>query len=70
VLVACTDDSQIDQWAYDFSDQQDVLFEEGYKEITDQMRANILGLNLAKLAGIEPTRRVGKGKGKPGALAS
>jgi len=42
----------------------------GYKEITDQMRANILGLNLAKLAGIEPTRRVGKGKGKPGALAS
>ncbi len=42
----------------------------GYKEITDQMRANILGLNLAKLAGIEPTRRVGKGKGKPGALSS
>jgi predicted TIM-barrel fold metal-dependent hydrolase len=42
----------------------------GYKEITDQMRANILGLNLAKLAGIEPIRRVGKGKGKPGALAS
>ena len=42
----------------------------GYKEITDQMRANILGLNLAKLAGLEPTRRVGQGKGKPGALAS
>ncbi|MBC8292202.1 MAG: amidohydrolase family protein [Proteobacteria bacterium] len=42
----------------------------GYKEITEQMRANMLGLNLAKLAGIEPTRRVGKGKGKPGALSS
>jgi predicted TIM-barrel fold metal-dependent hydrolase len=42
----------------------------GYKEITDQMRANILGLNLARLAGIEPLRRVGKGKGKPGALAA
>ncbi len=30
----------------------------GYPEITDEMRAKILGLNLAKLAKIEPTKRV------------
>ncbi len=54
----------------DFQIPEQLREEWGYKEITDQMRANILGLNLAKLAGIEPTRRVGKGKGKPGALAS
>ncbi|MBW2270861.1 MAG: amidohydrolase family protein [Deltaproteobacteria bacterium] len=31
----------------------------GYPEITDEIRANILGLTLAKLAKIEPTKRVG-----------
>jgi predicted TIM-barrel fold metal-dependent hydrolase len=30
----------------------------GYPEITDEIRAKILGLNLAKLAGIEPSKRV------------
>ncbi|MEX0799927.1 MAG: amidohydrolase family protein [Dehalococcoidia bacterium] len=30
----------------------------GYPAITDETRAKILGLNLAKLAGIEPTKRV------------
>jgi predicted TIM-barrel fold metal-dependent hydrolase len=30
----------------------------GYPAITDEIRANILGLTLAKLAGIEPTKRV------------
>ena len=30
----------------------------GYPEITDEIRAKILGLNLAKLTGIEPTKRV------------
>ena len=30
----------------------------GYKEITDATRAKILGLNLAKLAKIDPTKRV------------
>ena len=30
----------------------------GYPEITDETRAKILGLNLAKLANIEPTKRV------------
>jgi predicted TIM-barrel fold metal-dependent hydrolase len=30
----------------------------GYAEITDEVRARILGLNLARLAGIEPTKRV------------
>jgi predicted TIM-barrel fold metal-dependent hydrolase len=30
----------------------------GYPAITDEIRAKILGLNLAKLAGIEPTKRV------------
>jgi predicted TIM-barrel fold metal-dependent hydrolase len=30
----------------------------GYDEITDEVRAKILGLNLAKLAKIEPTKRV------------
>lgn len=30
----------------------------GYPEITDEIRAKILGLNLAKLAKIEPTKRV------------
>ncbi len=30
----------------------------GYSPITDEIRANILGLNLAKLAKIEPTKRI------------
>jgi hypothetical protein len=30
----------------------------GYPEITDLTRAKILGLNLAKLTGLEPTKRV------------
>jgi predicted TIM-barrel fold metal-dependent hydrolase len=30
----------------------------GYPAITDEIRAKILGLNLAKLTGIEPTKRV------------
>ena len=30
----------------------------GYPEITNEIRAGILGLNLARLAGIEPTKRV------------
>lgn len=30
----------------------------GYEEITDETRANILGLNLARLAKIDPTKRV------------
>lgn len=33
----------------------------GYKEITDEMRAGFLGLNLAKLAKIDTTKRVKKG---------
>lgn len=32
----------------------------GYPEITDETRANILGLNLARLAKIEPTKRTKK----------
>jgi predicted TIM-barrel fold metal-dependent hydrolase len=32
----------------------------GYPEITDETRAKILGLNLARLAGIEPKKRVQK----------
>jgi len=37
----------------------------GYEPITDEMRAGFLGLNLARLTGIDTTRRVGKGaKGK------
>jgi hypothetical protein len=31
----------------------------GYKEITEDTKAKILGLNLARLAKIEPTKRVG-----------
>jgi predicted TIM-barrel fold metal-dependent hydrolase len=30
----------------------------GYPEITEEIRAKILGLNLARLAGIEPTKRI------------
>jgi predicted TIM-barrel fold metal-dependent hydrolase len=30
----------------------------GYAQITDEIRANILGLNLARLAKIEPTKRL------------
>jgi hypothetical protein len=32
----------------------------GYPEITDEIRANILGLNLARLAKIDPTKRTVK----------
>lgn len=35
----------------------------GYKPITQETRAKILGLNLAGLAGIEPKKRVKKAKG-------
>jgi hypothetical protein len=35
----------------------------GYPEITEEIRAGILGANLARLARIEPTKRV---KGRPG----
>jgi len=34
----------------------------GYKPITDQTRAKILGLNLARLAKIKPTKRLRKAK--------
>jgi uncharacterized protein len=34
----------------------------GYPEITDQTRAKILGLNLAKLTGLDPTKRVASAK--------
>lgn len=37
----------------------------GYLEITDQMRAKWLGLNLAKLAKIRPTKRINKKKAAP-----
>lgn len=30
----------------------------GYAQVTDEDKAKILGLNLAKLTGIEPTKRV------------
>ena len=30
----------------------------GYEEITDDIKAKILGLNLAKLTGIDPKKRV------------
>ena len=30
----------------------------GYPEITDEIRAKILGLNLAKLTGIKPKKRI------------
>ena len=32
----------------------------GYAQLTEQDKANILGLNLARLTGIEPTKRVPK----------
>ena len=34
----------------------------GYPEITDQTRAKILGLNLAKLTGLDPRKRVASSK--------
>ena len=36
----------------------------GYKPITDETRAKILGLNLARLAKIKPTKRVRKAKAR------
>ncbi len=37
----------------------------GYPEITDEIRANILGLNLARLAKIDPVRRIQKTPAQP-----
>jgi len=37
----------------------------GYLEITDEMRAKWLGLNLAKLAKIKPSKRINKKKAEP-----
>ena len=39
----------------------------GYPAITDEIRAKILGLNLARLAKIKPTKRVRSGAAKPAA---
>lgn len=41
-----------------FEIPEELQHQYGYPKITDEIRAKILGLNLAKLTGIEPTKRV------------
>lgn len=43
-----------------FQIPEDLRENYGYPEITDEIRAKILGLNLAKLTGIEPVKRTKK----------
>jgi predicted TIM-barrel fold metal-dependent hydrolase len=55
------DTKRVVDWVRNLQIPEELREQYGYMEITDEIRAGILGKNLARLAGIEPTRRVGKG---------
>ncbi len=63
--LAFKDVKRVVDWMRNFQIPDELQKNWGYPEITDDMRAGFLGLNLARLTGIDTTRRVGKGaKGK------
>jgi hypothetical protein len=49
---------RITEWLRNLEMPEELQEKWGYPEITDEIRAKILGLNLAKLTNIEPTKRV------------
>lgn len=58
------DTKRVVDWVRNLQIPEELREQYGYMEITDEIREGILGKNLARLAGIEPTRRVGKGAKK------
>ena len=52
------DTKRVVDWVRNLQIPEELREQYGYMEITDEMRANFLGLNLARLAKIEPTKRV------------
>ncbi|MCP5056408.1 MAG: amidohydrolase family protein [bacterium] len=52
------DTKRVVDWARNLQIPEELQKNYGYPEITDEMRAGFLGLNLARLAKIEPTKRV------------
>jgi hypothetical protein len=49
---------RITEWLRNLEMPEELQEKWGYPEVTDEIRAKILGLNLAKLTNIEPTKRV------------
>jgi hypothetical protein len=54
------DTKRVVDWVRNLQIPEELREKYGYMEITDEIRAGILGTNLARLAGIDPKRRVGK----------
>ena len=52
------DTKRVVDWVRNLQIPEELQKNYGYPEITDEMRAGFLGLNLARLAKIEPTKRV------------
>ncbi len=53
------DTKRVVDWVRDLQIPEELQQNYGYPEITSEIRSGILGTNLARVAGIEPTRRVG-----------
>ncbi len=52
------DTKRVVDWVRTLQIPEELQKNYGYPEITDEMRAGSLGKNLARLAKIEPTKRV------------
>ncbi|MAG32573.1 MAG: hypothetical protein CL908_16945 [Deltaproteobacteria bacterium] len=52
------DTKRVVDWARNLQIPEELQKNYGYPEITDEMRAGFLGINLARLTKIEPTKRV------------
>ncbi|MFN8544460.1 MAG: amidohydrolase family protein [Candidatus Binatia bacterium] len=58
--LAFDDMPKVVDWVRTFQIPEELQQGWGYKPITEEVRGKILGLNLARLAGIDPKKRVGK----------
>jgi hypothetical protein len=56
--LAFDDMPRVVDWLRNLQMPEELQEKWGYPEITEEMRAKFLGLNLAKLAKIDPTKRV------------
>ena len=52
------DTKRVVDWVRNLDMPEELQKNWGYPQITDGDKANIFGLNLARLTGIEPTKRV------------
>lgn len=55
------DTKRVVDWIRNLQIPEELQENYGYAEVTSEIRAGILGVNLARLTGIETTRRVGRG---------